>query len=60
MRAFALLGRSRASGLPLLDAVLSRAAHDEKVVHALLHGLWLGEDLPDQPRRILDLLRAPA
>lgn len=60
LRAFALLGRSRASGLPLMDAVLSRAAHDEKVVHALLHGLWLGEDLPEQPRRMLDLLRAPA
>ncbi|MFK0117648.1 hypothetical protein [Streptomyces sp. NPDC090994] len=60
MRAFALLGRSQASGLPLLETVLARAAHDEKVVHALLHGLWLGEDLPEQPRRMLELLRAPA
>ncbi|GAA4799328.1 hypothetical protein [Streptomyces ziwulingensis] len=60
MRAFALLGRSRTTGLALLAEVVARAGHDEKVVHALLHGLWLGEDLPDQPRRMLDLLRAPA
>ncbi|MGP2439462.1 hypothetical protein [Streptomyces sp. JW3] len=60
MRAFALLGRSRVAGLPLLAAVLARAAHDEKVVHALLHGLWLGEDLPEQPGRMLELLSAPA
>ncbi|GGS63452.1 hypothetical protein AB0E75_24250 [Streptomyces griseoviridis] len=60
MRAFALLGRSRASGLPLLETALARGAHDEKVVHALLHGLWLGEDLPGQPERMLELLDAPA
>ncbi|MEU9556218.1 hypothetical protein [Streptomyces fumanus] len=60
MRAFALLGRSRPEGLGLLTAVMARAAHDEKVVHALLHGLWLGEDLPGQPERMLELLRAPA
>jgi tetratricopeptide (TPR) repeat protein len=60
VRAFALLGRSRPEGLDLMTSVLARAAHDDKVVHALLHGLWLGEDLPDQPERMLDLLRAPA
>lgn len=60
VRAFALLGRSRPEGLGLLAAVLDRAGHDDKVVHALLHGLWLGEDLPGQPERMLELLRAPA
>lgn len=60
MRAFALLGRSRIRGLDLLESVMARAAHDGKAVHALLHGLWLGEQLPDQPQRMLELLRAPA
>ncbi|KUH36944.1 MULTISPECIES: hypothetical protein [Streptomyces] len=60
MRVFALLGRSRTEGLPLLDSVVARAGDDDKVVHALLHGLWLGEDLPDQADRMLRLLEAPA
>ncbi|WP_320776043.1 hypothetical protein [Streptomyces sp. CRN 30] len=60
MRAFALLGRSRTAGLPLLEAVLARAADDRKVVHALLHGVWLGEALPGQPELMLRLLDSPA
>ncbi|CAL9340305.1 hypothetical protein SUDANB58_00254 [Streptomyces sp. enrichment culture] len=60
LRVFALLGRSRLRGLDLLESVMARAGDDGKTVHALLHGLWLGEHLPDQPQRMLDLLRAPA
>ncbi|CAL9605651.1 hypothetical protein SUDANB6_05543 [Streptomyces sp. enrichment culture] len=60
LRAFALLGRSRPRGLDLLESVMARAGGDGKTVHALLHGLWLGEHLPDQPQRMLELLRAPA
>lgn len=60
LRAFALLGRSRPRGLDLLESVMARAGGNAKAVHALLHGLWLGEHLPDQPQRMLELLRAPA
>ncbi|MEU3726150.1 hypothetical protein [Streptomyces sp. NPDC031705] len=60
LRAFALLGRSRTEGLELMEAVLARAGDEDKVVHALLHGLWLGENLPGQASLMLDLLGASA
>ncbi|MEV6686568.1 hypothetical protein AB0N28_14670 [Streptomyces sp. NPDC051130] len=60
LRAFALLGRSRTEGLALMEAVVARAGDEEKVVHALLHGLWLGENLPRQASLMLDLLEASA
>ncbi|GHB51181.1 hypothetical protein GCM10010347_21160 [Streptomyces cirratus] len=56
LRAFALLGRSRTEGLALMEAVVARAGDEDKVVHALLHGLWLGENLPRQASLMLDLL----
>ncbi|MEU5579294.1 hypothetical protein ABZ791_02460 [Streptomyces huasconensis] len=59
LRAFALLGRSDKAGLPLMEEVLRRAGDDGKVLHTLLHGLWLGERLDDQARLMLDLLAAP-
>ncbi|MEE1927119.1 hypothetical protein V1J52_02800 [Streptomyces sp. TRM 70351] len=60
LRVFALLGRSRPQGLPAADRVLARAGTDAKVAHAVLHGLWLGEDLPGQARRMLAVLDGPA
>ncbi|MBT2476859.1 hypothetical protein [Streptomyces sp. ISL-94] len=60
LRAFALLGRSRAAGLELMEAVMARAGDEDKVVHALLHGLWLGDNLPRQASLMLDLLDASA
>ncbi|MCX5215800.1 hypothetical protein OG689_42365 [Kitasatospora sp. NBC_00240] len=60
LHVFALLGQSDPRGLGLIDQVLADAEDDVKVTHALLHGLWLGEDLPGQPQRILDLLDRPA
>lgn len=56
LRAFALLGRSRTEGLELMETVVARAGGEDKVVHALLHGLWLGENLPRQASLMLGLL----
>lgn len=58
--AFALLGQSNPAGLDLIGPLLDASSDDLKVAHALLHGLWLGEDLPHQPARILNLLNSPA
>lgn len=58
--AFALLGQSDVTGLDHIDPLLANSSDDPKVAHCLLHGLWLGENLPNQPDRLLHLLRAPA
>ncbi|WP_331752799.1 hypothetical protein OG440_38485 (plasmid) [Streptomyces sp. NBC_00637] len=60
LHAFALLGQSNTAGLELIDPILRDARHDAKVAHTLLHGVWLGDGLPDQPRLLLDLLAGPA
>ncbi|MFB7865520.1 MULTISPECIES: hypothetical protein [Streptomyces] len=59
LHAFALLGRSDPAALDLIDPLLEESGNHPKVAHALLHGLWLGHDLPGQPHRILDLLDRP-
>ncbi|MGW7323816.1 hypothetical protein [Streptomyces sp. NPDC054845] len=60
LHAFALLGRSRTEGLEVMAEVVARAGDEDKVVHALLHGLWLGENLPGQASLMLELLESPA
>lgn len=60
LHAFALLGQSNTAGLELIDPILRDARHDAKVAHTLLHGVWLGDSLPDQPRLLLGLLAGPA
>jgi tetratricopeptide (TPR) repeat protein len=60
LHAFALLGQSDTAGMELIDPVLRDAQDDAKVAHTLLHGVWLGDSLPDQPRLLLDLLAGPA
>ncbi|MEU1824137.1 hypothetical protein ABZ502_17125 [Streptomyces abikoensis] len=57
--AFALLGQSDPAGLDFISPLLDESSEDPKVAHALLHGLWLGDDLPQQPERILDLVARP-
>ncbi|CAM5570541.1 hypothetical protein [Streptomyces aurantiogriseus] len=57
--AFALLGQSRAEGLALMDEVLDQAGEHVKTLHVLLHGLWLGQRLPQRAARILDLAARP-
>lgn len=57
--AFALLGRSNPSALELIEPLLTETHDHPKVAHALLHGLWLGEDLPSQPQEMLALLERP-
>lgn len=59
---FAILGKSDPEGLKLADLLLECHADHVKSVHAVLHGLWLGVDLPrpDREQRMLDLfLRLP-
>ncbi|MFM9452430.1 hypothetical protein [Streptomyces europaeiscabiei] len=60
LHAFRLLGQSDAAGLWLINPVLRDARDDVKVAHTLLHGVWLGDSLPNQPRLLLDLLASPA
>ncbi|GAA3196529.1 MULTISPECIES: hypothetical protein [Streptomyces] len=61
LHAFALLGQSRPEGLAAMDDVLAECGDHPKVVHVLLHGLWLGHHLDRGPERLLDLAsRAPA
>jgi tetratricopeptide (TPR) repeat protein len=57
--AFALLGQSRPEGLALMDEVLDQAGEHAKTLHVLLHGLWLGQHLPQRAERILDLAARP-
>ncbi|MEU4173193.1 tetratricopeptide repeat protein [Streptomyces sp. NPDC026665] len=57
--AFALLGQSKTQGLENMRQVLAVANDDLKVLHALLHGLWLGDGLPDQAQLMLDILSRP-
>ncbi|RSM89845.1 hypothetical protein DMH25_40095 [Streptomyces sp. WAC 01325] len=57
--AFALLGQSRAEGVEIMLDVLASAEDDLKVLHALLHGLWLADGLPDQARLMLEILDRP-
>jgi tetratricopeptide (TPR) repeat protein len=57
--AFALLGQSRADGLPLLDQVLAEADDHPKTLHVLLHGLWLGHTLPGRAERMLAIAARP-
>ncbi|WP_232660468.1 hypothetical protein [Pseudonocardia sp. TRM90224] len=64
IHAFALLGQSAPEATAEFDATSALGGSNEKVQHALLHGLWLAESLPDQAERILrfvdstDVLRA--
>ncbi|MEU5958242.1 hypothetical protein [Streptomyces sp. NPDC047525] len=57
--AFALLGQSKPQGLQVMDGVLAYAADDVKVLHTLLHGLWLGDGLPQRHQHMLGLLSRP-
>lgn len=57
--AFALLGQSKARGLELMDEVLTAADDDTKVLHALLHGLWLGDALPSRRQHMMSILTRP-
>lgn len=57
--AFALLGQSKPQGLKVMDKVLAEAGDDVKVLHTLLHGLWLGDGLPQRHQHILDILSRP-
>ena len=58
--AFALLGQSDPAGLDLIDPLLEESADHPAIAHTLLHGLWLGHDLPDQAHRMLSLLERSA
>lgn len=57
--AFSLLGQSEPRGLGLMEEVLPRAGDHPKTLHALLHGLWLGQNLPNRSEHILQLLARP-
>ncbi|MER6566967.1 tetratricopeptide repeat protein [Streptomyces sp. NPDC001093] len=57
--AFALLGQSRPEALPLMDEVLDEAGDHTKTLHVLMHGLWLGQDLPHGAERLLALSTRP-
>ncbi|MCG6497108.1 hypothetical protein [Kitasatospora sp. A2-31] len=59
LAAFALLGSSAPGALEALDRCLAEAGDNPQVCHALLHGLWLGDGLPDQAERILELAAWP-
>ncbi|MET8623756.1 hypothetical protein ABZW30_08365 [Kitasatospora sp. NPDC004669] len=59
LHAFALLGQSHLAGLPTAQRSLEEAGDNLQVCHALLHGLWLGTDLPDQAEHILRLAARP-
>ncbi|MCM2430991.1 hypothetical protein [Streptomyces sp. RKAG337] len=60
LHAFALLGQSDPAATDLIDPLLEESQNHPKIAHTLLHGLWLGHDLPDQPHLILALLDRPA
>ncbi|WP_416986983.1 tetratricopeptide repeat protein [Streptomyces sp. T028] len=57
--AFALLGQSRPEGLALMQQVLDDAGDHVKTLHVLLHGLWLGHDLPGREELMLQILDRP-
>ncbi|MEU9744692.1 hypothetical protein [Streptomyces niveus] len=57
--AFALLGQSKPQGLQVMDDVLADAGDDVKVLHTLLHGLWLGDGLPERHQHMLSILSRP-
>ncbi|WP_367435076.1 hypothetical protein [Streptomyces celluloflavus] len=57
--AFAFLGQSKSRGLNLMEEVLSRAGDHPKTLHVLVHGLWLGQELPGRAEHILQLLARP-
>ncbi|MEU9041419.1 MULTISPECIES: hypothetical protein [unclassified Kitasatospora] len=59
LAAFALLGSSARGALDAMDRSLAEAGDNPQVCHALLHGLWLGDGLPDQAERILELAAWP-
>ncbi|MFJ1931716.1 hypothetical protein ACIPLC_15955 [Kitasatospora sp. NPDC086801] len=59
LAAFALLGSSARDALDAMDRSLAEAGDNPQVCHALLHGLWLGDGLPDQAERILELAAWP-
>lgn len=60
LEAFALLGQSSPRGLAAMRRSLAEAGDNAAVLHALLHGLWLADDLPDQAEQILHLAAHPA
>jgi hypothetical protein len=53
---FALLAQGADGALDEMDAVRRLGPDNRKVAHALLHGLWFADQLPDQAERILDLV----
>ncbi|MEU2769297.1 MULTISPECIES: hypothetical protein [Streptomyces] len=57
--AFALLGQSKPQGLQAMEDVLADAGDDVKVLHTLLHGLWLGDGLPQRHQHMLGILSRP-
>jgi hypothetical protein len=56
---FALLAQGADTALEELDAVRRVGGDNVRVAHALLHGLWFADGLPDQARRMLELTDAP-
>jgi len=58
---FAALGLSQPAGIPAMHRLLDdpAAAREPKVLHTLLHGLWLGENLDRGAELTLDLLLRP-
>ena len=59
LAAFALLGSSAPGALDALNHSLAEAGDNPQVCPALLHGLWLGDGLPDQAEHILKLAAWP-
>ncbi|KQV20966.1 DUF317 domain-containing protein [Kitasatospora sp. Root107] len=59
LQAFALLGQSKPEGFTAMRDCLDEAGDNPAVVHALLHGLWLGDGLTNQAEEILRLAAWP-
>ncbi|WP_404816689.1 hypothetical protein [Streptomyces thermolineatus] len=59
LHAFGLLGQGDEHGLRCMDDVLAADSSNVKLLHALMQGLWLGEELPGQAERILEILQRP-
>ncbi|MFD0405355.1 hypothetical protein [Kitasatospora sp. NPDC127116] len=59
LHTFAGLGQGRPGSLESMERDLGTAGDNPQVCHALLHGLWLGDGLPDQAEHILRLASWP-
>ncbi|MBC9719201.1 hypothetical protein H9Y04_42490 [Streptomyces sp. TRM66268-LWL] len=54
--AFSRLGQSRPDGLAVMQRALISADGHPKTVHVLLHGLWLGSQLPGRASLLVSLV----